>query len=267
MTADFLFWLAVAAKMAATAGFVVLATRMAERAGPLIGAMIATLPLAAAPSYAFVSLDHDSAFIATSALGSLAGNATNIVFCLVYARAAQRFGMVVSLAIGFAVWAILAVILRQVIWTLPSVLLLNAGAVAVCLPLANRLRHAAMPAMVRRWYDVPLRAGMVAVLVAIVVTISAQVGPTVTGLLAIFPIVLTSVIFIFHPRVGGRATAALIANAVIGLAGFAIALTVLHLSAVPFGSAVAMALWLLCSLAWNFSVVTLRGWRARIGAR
>jgi len=267
MTGDLLFWLAVAAKMAATAGFVVLATRVAERAGPLIGAMIATLPLSAAPSYVFVSLDHDSAFIATSALGSLAGNATNIVFCLVYARAAQRCGTVASLAIGFGVWTVVAVILRQVTWTLPTVLLLNAAAVVVCLPLANRLRHAAMPGMVRRWYDVPLRAGMVAVLVAIVVTISSQVGPTVTGLLAIFPIVLTSVIFIFHPRVGGRATAALIANAIIGLAGFALALTVLHLGAVPFGSAAAMALWLLMSVLWNFSVVMLRRWRAGTGAR
>ncbi len=250
--------MAVAAKMAATAAFVVLATRVAERAGPLIGAMIATLPLSAAPSYVFVALDHPPEFIAGSALGSLAGNATNIVFCLVYARAAQRFGTAVSLGIGFGVWVICATVLRSVTWTLPAVLLLNAAAVAVCLPLANRLRHAAMPRMIRRWYDVPLRAGMVAVLVTIVVTISSHVGATVTGLLAIFPIVLTSVILIFHPRVGGPATAALIANAIIGLAGFAIALTVLHLTAMPLGSAGALCAWLLMSLLWNVSVVMMR---------
>ena len=72
----------------------------------------------------------------------------------------------------------------------------------------------------RRWYDMPLRAAMVACLVAVVVGTSARVGPSVTGLLAVFPIVLTSLMLIFQPRIGGPATAALLANTMWGLAGF-----------------------------------------------
>ena len=41
MSADLAFWLALAIKMAVTAGFVVVATATAERAGALIGALVA----------------------------------------------------------------------------------------------------------------------------------------------------------------------------------------------------------------------------------
>ena len=58
-----LFWLSLALKMAVTAGFVVVAAMVAERAGPAIGALVATLPIAAGPAYFFVALDHDAAFI------------------------------------------------------------------------------------------------------------------------------------------------------------------------------------------------------------
>ena len=71
MSPDLLFWLALALKMAVTAGFVVGASMVAERAGPAIGALIATLPVAAGPAYFFLALDHDAAFISNSAIGSL----------------------------------------------------------------------------------------------------------------------------------------------------------------------------------------------------
>ncbi|HEX9464042.1 MAG TPA: hypothetical protein VGB82_15700 [Alphaproteobacteria bacterium] len=263
MGAGLEFWLGVAAKMAVTVAFVILATRAAERAGPLIGAMVATLPVAAGPAYVFLSLEHDSSFIATTALSSLAVNAATVVFCLVHARVAQSRGMPTSLAATLGAWGVLAVAIRSVSWTLPGAVLLNVCAIAVCLPLARRFRHIEMPAVARRWYDVPLRAGMVATLVATVVSISSRVGPTVTGILAIFPIVLTSLVLIFQPRIGGKATAAIIANGIIGLAGFSLALAVLHVTAVPLGSPAALCLSLLVSLGWNISVVMLRRRQAR----
>ena len=55
-----------------------------------------------------------------------------------------------------------------------------------------------MPPTRRRWFDIPLRASLVAVNVAIVVTLSSHVGPAVTGQLAVFPIVMTSLMLIFQ---------------------------------------------------------------------
>src|SRR6188768_1981750 len=97
MSPDLLFWLALVVKMAVTAGFVILATMAAQRVGPLPGALIATLPIAAAPAYIFLAMDHDQAFIAQSALASLAINPVTATFALIYAVLGQRQSLFLSL--------------------------------------------------------------------------------------------------------------------------------------------------------------------------
>ena len=60
------------------------------------------------------------------------------------------------------------------------------------------------------------------------------------GIFAVFPIVTLSMMLILHPRIGGPATAAIIANAMWGLVGFALAMLTLHLTAVPLGAPLAL---------------------------
>ena len=71
-------------------------------------------------------------------------------------------------------------------------LVVNAIAFAICVPLLRRYRHVKMPLITRRWYDIPLRASLVATLVATVVTLSGWVGPKISGIIALFPIVFTA---------------------------------------------------------------------------
>src|SRR5664279_2241202 len=85
MPPDLYFALTLIVKMLITAGFVLVATTTAERAGSLVGGLVATLPLGGGPVYVFLALDHDSHFIAASALNSLAINAVNVIFALTYA--------------------------------------------------------------------------------------------------------------------------------------------------------------------------------------
>jgi hypothetical protein len=115
-----------------------------------------------------------------------------------------------------------------------------------------------MPRVRRRWYDLVLRAAMVALLVGVVVTLSFRIGPRASGNLAVFPIVLTSIMIILHRRVGGPATAAVMANAVVGLGGFAIAVIVLNLTADRLGSALALALTLAVSMSCNLLLFLAR---------
>ena len=75
MSSDLYFALTLIVKMAVTAGFLLAATVTAERFGPLVGGLVATLPISAGPVYMFLALDHDAHFIAQSALGSLVTNA------------------------------------------------------------------------------------------------------------------------------------------------------------------------------------------------
>jgi hypothetical protein len=115
-----------------------------------------------------------------------------------------------------------------------------------------------MPPPRRRWYDVPLRAGMVSLLVLLVVTLSHAFGAYATGILAGFPVVFTSLILILPPRVGGPPTAAVIAHSITGLIGFEIALGALHLAAVPLGVPAALTIGLAICIGWNLMIFAAR---------
>ena len=258
MSPDFHFALTLIVKMAVTAAFLLAATITAERAGPLVGGLVATLPISAGPVYIFLALDHDAHFIAQSALGSLVTNSFNVVFALTYALLAQKRNLLVSLAGAFAAWVALIWVSGAVVWTLAAAVMLNIVILGFSFWLSAPLRHAPMPRVQTRWYDLILRAAMVALLVGTVVTLSFRIGPTASGNLAVFPIVLTSIMIILHHRVGGPATVAVMANAVIGLGGFAIAVIVLNLTADRLGSPLALSLTLAVSLGCNLLLYFVR---------
>jgi hypothetical protein len=254
MSPDLAFILTLGLRMAVTAAFVVSASVITERSGPVIGALIATLPISAGPSYVFLALDHDASFIAEGALASLPVNAVTIFLALTYVLLAQRRSALVSCAGAVMVWIALVALARSVHWSLAGGLFANAVAYAICLPLLRRYRHVKMPLITRRWYDIPLRASLVATLVATVVTLSRWVGPNVSGTIAMFPVVFTSIMLILHPRIGGPATAAVLANSGWGLMGLGIAIAVLHVAALRFGSAIALSLALATCVSWNLAL-------------
>ena len=254
MSPDLMFLLTLGFRMAITAAFVVSASIITERSGPVIGALIATLPISAGPSYVFLALDHNAAFIAEGALASLPINAATIFLGLTYVLLAQRHSALFSWACAAAVWIALAVVVQIIHWSLIGGLAVNAIAFGICIPLLARFRHVKMPLITRRWYDIPLRASLVATLVATVVTLSGWVGPTISGMLALFPVVFSSMMLILHPRIGGPAIAAVIANSGWGLLGFGAAVAVLHVTASRFGSTIALSLALMTSVSWNLGL-------------
>jgi hypothetical protein len=254
MSPELLFILTLGFRMAVTAAFVVSASVITERSGPVIGALIATLPISAGPSYVFLALDHDAAFVAQGALASLPINAATICLGLVYVVLAQRHTALVSWACAAAVWIALAAVVKLIHWSLVGGLAVNAIAFGICIPLLAQYRYVKMPLITRRWYDIPLRASLVATLVATVVTLSGWVGPAISGLLAVFPVVFSSMMLILHPRIGGPATAAVVANSGWGLLGFGAGMAVLHIAVLQFGSAIGLSLALMTCVCWNLAL-------------
>jgi len=253
-----IFWLLLVLKMALTAGFVVFATFAAERAGPVVGAMIATLPVSAGPAYAFVALHRDASFIADSALASLSVNVAAAIFALVYAKLAQRHGLAASVLPALAVWAGLATLINSVAWTTTAAAFFNVVGLALCIAIADRFPRAPVPLVPRHWTDLVLRAAMVAVLVALVVTASEVASAAVTGILAVFPIVLTSLALILHPRIGGPATATVLTSTMVGLAGFSFCCFTAHVLVEPLGKAAGLCAALAVSIGWNFCFWMIR---------
>lgn len=258
MSPELYFSVTLIIRMAVTAAFLLAATVTAERAGPLIGGLVATLPISAGPIYIFLAIDHGAHFIGVSALGSLVGNAINVVFALTYALLAQKRPLAISLGGAFALWLGVTWLTNQATWTLTAAIVLNVVVLGVALWLSLSLRHVRSPQVKARWHDLAMRAAMVALLVGIVVTLSYHIGPMVSGNLAVFPIVLSSIIVILHRRVGGPATAAVMANAIIGLAGFGVACIFLNLTADWLGAALALILTLAVSFGFNLIIFFAR---------
>ncbi len=197
MTPTLIIWFSLALKMAVTAAFVVVATIAAERSGPLIRGLITTLPISAGPVYIFLALDHNTQFLADTALGSLADKPCNCGLCvgLRAACAASCVACSASASHFFSGWRS-RLLVHELPWTLTTAVLFNAIVLLACLVVARPYREAAIPRTPAHWSDIALRALAVAVLVAVVVALSVHIGPSATGILAVFPIVITSVMFI-----------------------------------------------------------------------
>src|SRR6516165_8401642 len=249
MSPDLLFWLELAFKMAMTAAVVVFISIVVERSGPFIGALIAALPTAAGAAYVILAIEHPSAFIAASAVGSMAIGAAVAIFAAV----------VPSLGVSLLAWFGCAALLRQFDWTPLRALALNAAVYAVTVPLSWRYRSSAPPRkFLRTRYDIPLRALAAATVVVIVTTASNSIGSFASGMFALFPIVFCSSIVILHPRVGGKATASVMAHAQVVLIGLTLAFMAVHYLAEPLGSWWALAIGLGVSMAWSGMLMAVR---------
>lgn len=251
-------WLPLAAKLLLTAAIVVAAAATTERAGPFIGALVVTLPVTFWPAYLFIALDHDTAYVAASAVAGMVMHAVTAVLMLVYVVMAQRFSVVASLAAAVGVWVLVGVTARSFEWSFPAAVVLNIVAYALALWVVRDYRDAPMPATQRRWYDIPVRVALVVVLMGLILFASSVAGPVVTGFLAVFPISTCSAALILHPRIGGQATAAMVANGVRGMVGLAFSIAALYLTVMPFGAAAALTLMLVVALGWNLTTYLTR---------
>ncbi|MEO8143409.1 MAG: hypothetical protein ABI654_04275 [Betaproteobacteria bacterium] len=244
--------LVLAAKVAAAAIFVVTASRATERAGPLLGAMIATLPVSAGPVYVFLALDHGAAFIAESARMSVAATSATAAFVAAHAFAAQRFATPASLALATLAWFVAALALQLRDWSYVEACLLYAGAFVLAIRGLRRFAVAVeAPPVPRARFDLVLRVLLVAAVVVATTFASHALGPAVAGVLATYPVVFTSLVVILQPRCGGRFTASVLVNGLKGLLGFGLALAVLHVSAARLSATAALLLALAVAVGWN----------------
>ncbi len=254
-------WLPLLIRVVAASGVVVLASLVAERVGPFFGGLIATLPVSTGPAYVLLAMDHDDVFIAETALSSVAANVSMISYLVALVLASPRLRMPVSLGGAIALWIGSAVLLRFVPWSVEGAVAANLLTYGLAFLLLRRgapepVTRRAVP----RWYDVPLRAVLVGLLVVGVTTASSLIGPAATGIGAIFPIALSSLAAVVHLRLGGAAVAATMRGAVVANPGFLLSVLSVHLLAESAGRWWALAAGLAVSLAWSAGLLV---WKTR----
>jgi hypothetical protein len=246
-------------KIACAIVIVVSASRAAERLGPFLGSMIATLPVSTGPVYVFLAIDHGPQFISESSRTGVVAVVATVAFVAVHSIVAQRHATFLSWLSATASWFFVAWLLQLREWSL-----VEACAVfAVCFGVAIRaLRRFVVevkaPPMPRVRFDLALRAGLVACVVIATTAASNAVGPAAAGTLATYPVVFTSLALILQPRCGGQFTAALLVNSLKGLIGFGAALAVLSVASARWGSTAGLLLGLAVAVAWNCGLFLLR---------
>lgn len=248
--------LALALKAISTAVIVVAASLVAERTRPFFAAMVLSLPVSAGPAYVILAFDHSPAFIAEAVLWSIATNVSIVPATVAYAAAARAgWGLASSYAAMIAAWLVTAAIVRQFDWTLASALVLNAIPFAIAIVATWRWRRAAAAAPpVRRWYDIPLRVSIVVGVVVSVVLVSERIGPTATGVAALFPASFTSFILLMHRRLGGPVVAAALINGLVMLIGFVGFLVAIYLFARVGRVWTGLAVGFVVPLVWSLAV-------------
>lgn len=251
-------------RMALVAAFVVIVALVAERLGPFLGGMFASLPLYTGPVYLLLALEHDAAYLATATVASVAICGANPVFVVIYALLARTQGTAISVIGGLTSWGVCAFLVQYQNWQLVESLLFVTPIYLVALVLArNFTRGVALRRAKRHWTDLVQRAVFVGALTGVVIVTSRHVPPQITGIMSVMPILTTSLILVMHPRVGGPATAALLSHTLGGLVGMVLAFALVNVTIEEIGVWPALAAGLAVTVGWNVLLIVVRSLASR----
>lgn len=195
-------------------------TLAGRRWGSVVSGLLIGLPLTSGPISFILALEYGLAFASQSAVGNLAGQISNCIFCLTYIGVARHcaWPLSASAAIGafFASTFFLNLFSWQ-LWPALGVLLM------VILVAASLVRAHPLPSSRRvspRW-DLPGRILTATALVIILTGIADSLGPQLSGLISPFP--AFSVIFaaFTHAQQGEKSASNLLRGVIVGSGGYA----------------------------------------------
>ncbi len=251
---------AIALRMCAVAVVVVSVALISERVGAFFGAMVASLPTYTGPLFVFLAMDFPPEHVARVSVAALAACGVIPVNILVYGLLARRGRLVSTSLLGaFAAWFDCALFVQFYDWSLVEALIFAIPIFAVGLLLAPHFMDATpLKAGERSWIDLAVRVFLVTSVVGMVNASSPFLPAQLTGILSIIPIVTASLIIVLHGRIGGPATAALLAHTVGGLIGMLLALSFVGLTIVQWGPVLSLSIALAICVSWNLMLIAAR---------
>ena len=232
-----------------------------RRWGVAVAGVLGGLPVVAGPILLVLTLVHGRPFGSEAAAGTLLGLAALTLFVVTYGRASERVGPGLSLLAGWAAF-LLGIAFLRLLDVPPGVSLIFVGVgFAAGLALLPAPSKPPTAVMALPWWDLPARALAALALVIALTAASGALGPSLSGLLAPFPIV-TSVLAVFtHANGGPDQARVLLRSFLIGFYGFASFCFVLAVSLDSLSSPAAFSLALTAALAVQAAVLTFNARR------
>ena len=200
---------------------ILLATLAGRRWGPTVGGWLAGLPMTSGPSSFILALEQGSEFAARAALGTLFGLISLAVFSLAYGAVARRMGRWPGcLAAALGAFGVSTLVFRDAAPPLGFAFAL----VCAVLGTVGALMAGGEPLRPPRRLlpgDLVIRMALAALLVLLLTSVAATLGPALAGSLSPIPVFGALLAVFAHRDQGGAAAVQLLRGMVLGSFGFA----------------------------------------------
>ena len=219
-------------------------TMAGRRWGPAVAGWLSAFPVVSGPILLIMTLEQGPDFTSAAAVGTLSAVLAILVFGIAYAWAATRHAWPTSLITGLAAYAAAVAGLSH---STPS-LLLFAPMVLGALVMAPRLYpeppapSATQAAHARPTNDIALRMLAGAVLVMLVTHFAPLMGPSLSGVLAMFPVMASVLVVFSHRHVNAFFAIQMLRGMVLGYYAFAAFCSVLAMALPTAGTTAAFGL-------------------------
>lgn len=226
--------------------------------GPTAGSILIGLPWMTGPVVFILGQERGDAWVASTSVGVQLGVIALAGYAAGYTVMAKRNGWLVSQLVGTAAFALIAIAIQDFA-TYPA-FVAEIGAV-VSLLLLYRITvippEAPIPGKLP-WWDIPARMLATAVLVLIISLSADKLGPTWSGIISTFPVIMTVIGTFTHAQWGGEAVRRLFRGVLLSLVSFVVFFVTVQAIVVRVGLVAAYAIATLASVATSATVLLLR---------
>lgn len=191
----------LALKLLLVPGFIACISIAGKRWGPSVAGLLAGMPVVVGPILFLIALERGAPFAAAAATSALCAVFASVAFSLAYAWSCRRHGWPLALTAALGAWLAAAALLGKLPFSPFTALALALLTLGICPSLFPPPGPAGLAAPVSR-AGLLMRMLFGAALTVAVTTLSASIGSTWSGLLAVFP-VLGIVLSVFSHRAAG----------------------------------------------------------------
>lgn len=200
---------------------VAVVTIAGRRWGLKVGGLLTALPMVAGPALYFCAVEQGVAFAASAALASLTAIIAGALLALAYAHAATRLRELASVVAGVMAFVVSALATSALTMGLTAALATTTASLMLAHALLPSVTGRAPVLRKPRW-DMALRMTVAGVLVILLTSIAERLGPRLSGVLAAFPMVATTIAVFTHRQQGGEAVSQYFKGVLRGLPSFAV---------------------------------------------
>jgi hypothetical protein len=212
-------------------------TLAGRRWGSIVSGMLIGLPLTSGPISFILALEYGQEFASQSAVGNLAGQISNCVFCLAYIGVARSCSWKISSIAAIAAFFTATFVLNLFSWQLWPALSVLLVFIVFSARLVSQHSLSTQGPLPPKW-DLPARVVCATALVIILTAMADRLGPQLSGLISPFP--AFSVIFaaFTHSQQGGKSASNLLRGVIVGSGGYAAFFTVVGTMLTSHGVAI-----------------------------